>query len=111
MYSTRTSCVKPRFRMFRLREKMRNVRLHARHYHPCYAFSTKRWVFDTKTVIIQGKISIIPPQVPPSSRGKTPEAPSLWGILWRDNDNCVDYLCDYRKDVGQIIGIKQSAGG
>ncbi|MPC87925.1 hypothetical protein E2C01_082807 [Portunus trituberculatus] len=40
---------------------MRNVRLHARHL--CYAFSTKSWVFDTETVIIPGKISIIPPQV------------------------------------------------
>ncbi|MPC20836.1 hypothetical protein E2C01_013800 [Portunus trituberculatus] len=62
MYSTRTGCVKPRFRRFRLRKRM-NVSLHARHYHLCYAFSTQRWVSDTKTVIIPGKISIIPPQV------------------------------------------------
>ncbi|MPC29359.1 hypothetical protein E2C01_022587 [Portunus trituberculatus] len=29
MYSTRTGCVKPRFRRFRLRKRMRNVHLHA----------------------------------------------------------------------------------
>ncbi|MPC88482.1 hypothetical protein E2C01_083387 [Portunus trituberculatus] len=52
---------------------MRNVRLHARHYHFCYAFSTKRWVSDKEAVIISGKISIIPPQVPPTGRGKTPK--------------------------------------
>ncbi|MPC89194.1 hypothetical protein E2C01_084130 [Portunus trituberculatus] len=45
---------------------MRNVRLHTRHYHLCYAFSTQRWVSDTETVLIPGKISIIPPQVPPT---------------------------------------------
>ncbi|MPC40495.1 hypothetical protein E2C01_034055 [Portunus trituberculatus] len=32
---------------------MRNVRLHARHYHLCYAFSTQRWVSDTETVITE----------------------------------------------------------
>ncbi|MPC15328.1 hypothetical protein E2C01_008115 [Portunus trituberculatus] len=42
---------------------MRNVHLHAIHYHLCYAFSTKRWISDTETVIIPGKISIILPQV------------------------------------------------
>ncbi|MPC88959.1 hypothetical protein E2C01_083886 [Portunus trituberculatus] len=34
---------------------MRNVRLHARDYHFCYAFSTKKWVCDTETVIVPGK--------------------------------------------------------
>ncbi|MPC49946.1 hypothetical protein E2C01_043761 [Portunus trituberculatus] len=58
---------------------MRNVRLHARHYHLHYAFSTRRWVSDTETVIIPGKISIISPQVLPSGRGKTPEAPPFLG--------------------------------
>ncbi|MPC48468.1 hypothetical protein E2C01_042241 [Portunus trituberculatus] len=43
---------------------MRNVCLHARHYHLCCAFSTQRRVSDTETVIIPRKISIIPPQVP-----------------------------------------------
>ncbi|MPC70509.1 hypothetical protein E2C01_064759 [Portunus trituberculatus] len=44
------------FRRLRLRKRMRNVRLHAKHYHHCYAFSTKRWVFDKEAVIIPGKI-------------------------------------------------------
>ncbi|MPD00229.1 hypothetical protein E2C01_095689 [Portunus trituberculatus] len=58
---------------------MRNVRLHARHYHLCYAFNTKKWVSDTETVNIPGNITIISPQVPPSGRGKMPEASLLWG--------------------------------
>ncbi|MPC99726.1 hypothetical protein E2C01_095157 [Portunus trituberculatus] len=63
---------------------MRNVRLHARH-HLCYAFNTKRWVSDTEAVIIPGKLSIIPPQVPHlHGRAKTPEAPPLLGILRKD---------------------------
>ncbi|MPC39937.1 hypothetical protein E2C01_033490 [Portunus trituberculatus] len=33
------------------------------HCHLSYVFSTQRWVSDTETVIIPGKISIIPPQV------------------------------------------------
>ncbi|MPC44935.1 hypothetical protein E2C01_038617 [Portunus trituberculatus] len=49
---------------------MRNVRLHARHYHLCYAFSTKRWVSDTEAVIFPGKISLIPPQFPQVAEAK-----------------------------------------
>ncbi|MPC72038.1 hypothetical protein E2C01_066331 [Portunus trituberculatus] len=60
LYSTRTGCVKTRFRRFRLRKRMRNVHLSARHYHFRYGFSSQRWVSDMKTVI-PGKISIIPP--------------------------------------------------
>ncbi|MPC37016.1 hypothetical protein E2C01_030487 [Portunus trituberculatus] len=70
---------------------MRSVCLHARHYHLCYAFSTQRWVSDMETVIIPGKISIIPPLVPPTGRGKIPEAPPCWGILgrnWRNRTRC-----------------------
>ena len=67
-----------------MREKMRNVCLLARHYHLCYALSTQRRVPDTEAVIIPRKISIIPPQVSPTNRGKTPKAPSLWRILKRD---------------------------
>ncbi|MPC48294.1 hypothetical protein E2C01_042062 [Portunus trituberculatus] len=78
MYSTRTGCVKPKFRRFRLRKRMRNVRLHARYFHLCYAFSTQRWVSDTEAVIISGKSSIIPPQVPTAGRGKTTETSPLW---------------------------------
>ena len=82
--STRTSCVKSGFGRFRSREIMRNVRLHARHYHLCYALSTQRRVRDTKTVVILRKIRIISPQVTPTSRGKTPKAPPLWRVLRRD---------------------------
>ncbi|MPC14727.1 hypothetical protein E2C01_007497 [Portunus trituberculatus] len=46
--------------------------------------SAQRWVSDTETVIIPGKISIIPPQVPPTGRGKMAEAPAFWGILRRN---------------------------
>ncbi|MPC73174.1 hypothetical protein E2C01_067492 [Portunus trituberculatus] len=58
---------------------MRNVCLHARHYHLRYAFSTQRWVSDTETVIIPGKISILPHQVLPTVRGKMPKVPPLLG--------------------------------
>ncbi|MPC66579.1 hypothetical protein E2C01_060728 [Portunus trituberculatus] len=61
MYSTSTSCVKPRIRRFRLRKRMRNVCIHAKQYHLCYAFRTQRWVSDMEIVIIPGKIIIIPP--------------------------------------------------
>ncbi|MPC34340.1 hypothetical protein E2C01_027725 [Portunus trituberculatus] len=83
---------------------MRNVRLHARHYYFCYAFSTKGWVSDTEGVIFPGKITIIPPQVLPAGRGKTPEAPSLWGILWRDWRN----RTRYRNEI--VIGGAQQRG-
>ncbi|MPC55805.1 hypothetical protein E2C01_049749 [Portunus trituberculatus] len=63
---------------------MRNVRLLARHYHLCYAFSTQKWVSDMEILIIPGKIAIIPPQVPRSGRGKTPETSPLWQILRKD---------------------------
>ncbi|MPC22555.1 hypothetical protein E2C01_015572 [Portunus trituberculatus] len=57
--------------------------------------STQRWVSDTETVIIPGKISIIPPQVPPTGRGKTLEVPPFWGILRRDWRN----LTRYRNEI------------
>ena len=41
----------------------------------------------TEAVIIPRTMSIIPPLVPPTSRGKTQKAPPLWRILrrnWRD---------------------------
>ncbi|MPC31314.1 hypothetical protein E2C01_024600 [Portunus trituberculatus] len=37
-----------------------------KHYHLRYAFIIQKWVPDTETVIIPGKISIIPLQFPPS---------------------------------------------
>ncbi|MPC42721.1 hypothetical protein E2C01_036349 [Portunus trituberculatus] len=42
------------------------------------------WVSSTETVIIPGKISIIPHQVSSSVRVKTPEAPPFSDILRRD---------------------------
>ena len=38
---------------------------------------SQRWVPDTEAIIIERKISIIPPQVSPTSRGKTSGAPPL----------------------------------
>ena len=69
MDSTRASCVKPGFGRFRSRERMRNVRLNARHYHLCYALCTQRWVSDTEAVIIPRNITIIPSNVSATSRG------------------------------------------
>ncbi|MPC31626.1 hypothetical protein E2C01_024921 [Portunus trituberculatus] len=46
---------------------------------------------DTETVIIPGKISIVPPKVPKIGRGETPEAPPLCEILrenWRNRTRC-----------------------
>ncbi|MPC70038.1 hypothetical protein E2C01_064273 [Portunus trituberculatus] len=70
---------------------MKNVRLHAKHNHLCYAFSTKRWVFDTETVIILRKITTISSKVSPNGRGQMPEAPQLWWILRRDWRNKTRY--------------------
>ncbi|MPC42168.1 hypothetical protein E2C01_035782 [Portunus trituberculatus] len=58
---------------------MRNVRLHARHYHLCYAVSSQRWVSDTETVITPEKISKIPPQVPPTDKQNARGAYALGG--------------------------------
>ena len=73
MYSTRKGCVKPKFERFRLRERVRvrNVCLHARHYH-----SAHRNEYEMKAVVILRKISKIPPQVLKNGRDKTPEAPT-----------------------------------
>ena len=81
LYSVRRSGIKPRFGRFRLREKIRSVRLHARHCHLCYALSTQGRVSVTEAVIIPRKIGKVSPQVPITEKGKMPEAPSHWGIL------------------------------
>ena len=70
MYHLRTSCVKPKLERFRLKEKVRNVLLHAGHNHLCCALSIQRWVSDSELVIIPGKINIIPPQVLPERGGR-----------------------------------------
>ena len=94
MEGSSTFCGPPLYHgRFRSRKRMRNVRLHARHYHLCYVLSTQRWVPDTEVVIIPRKISIISPQVSPTSRGKAPKAPPLWRILWRNwRDRTTFYL-------------------
>lgn len=70
---------------------MRNVRLRARHYHFYYELGTQRLMSDTEAVVIPGKINIIASQVPPTTKGKTPEVPALWGILRRDSRNRASY--------------------
>ena len=52
MDSARASCVKPGSGRFRLRKRVRNVHLHARHYHLCYALSTQRRVSVMEAVIL-----------------------------------------------------------
>src|ERR1044072_4052983 len=54
--STRTRRVKPRFVRFSRRERIWNVRLHARENHLGYALSTLRGTPPTETVIIPWKI-------------------------------------------------------
>ncbi|MPC51015.1 hypothetical protein E2C01_044851 [Portunus trituberculatus] len=51
----------------------------------------KRLISDTETVLIPGKISIVSPQVLPTGRGKTPEAPLLREILGKDWRNRTRY--------------------
>ncbi|MPC20702.1 hypothetical protein E2C01_013657 [Portunus trituberculatus] len=70
---------------FGVRKWVSNGCLCARHYHLCHALSTERWVPDTtEAVVIPRNITIKPPQVPPTSRCKTPQTPMLWDILRRD---------------------------
>ncbi|MPC27440.1 hypothetical protein E2C01_020609 [Portunus trituberculatus] len=47
--------------------------------NPGYAFSTKRLVSDTETVIFPGEIIIIPPQIPPTGRSKKGRVTSALG--------------------------------
>ena len=61
----------PRFGILRLRERARNVSLHDRHYNLCYALSTQRCISITETVVIPGKISIIPSRDILTGRSKT----------------------------------------
>src|SRR6201990_1365909 len=71
--STRTSRVKPRFVRFSRRERIWNVRLHARENHLGYALSTFRGTSPTETVIIPWKIREVQPQVRPVSGTEMPE--------------------------------------
>ena len=96
--STRASCVKPGFRKFGSRKRVRYVSLHVRH---CYALSTQRRVSVTEAVILPRKISIISRQVSPTSRGKKPKAPPLWIIPRRNRRDSTRY----RYEI--VIGVTQ----
>src|ERR1700755_675841 len=61
--STRTSRVKPRFVRFSRRERIWNVRLHARENHLDNAFCTLRGTPVTKAIIIPWEIREVQPQV------------------------------------------------
>src|ERR1700755_1704296 len=65
--STRTSRIKPRFIRFSGRERIWNVRLHARENHLSYALCTFRGTPTTETVILPLKIRKVRPQVRPVS--------------------------------------------
>ena len=57
--STRTSKVKPGLFSFNIRESVRNVLLHARDNHLCYALSTRRRISDMDAIFIPRKIRIV----------------------------------------------------
>src|ERR1700755_3132500 len=71
--STRTSRVKPRFIRFSGRERIWNVRLHARENHLSYALCTVRGTPPTETVIIPWKIRKVEPQFRPVRGTEMPE--------------------------------------
>src|ERR1700755_2736519 len=71
--STRTSRVKPRFIRFSGKERIWNVRLHARGNHLSYALCIFRGTPTTETVIIPWKIREVRPQVRPVSGTEMPE--------------------------------------
>ena len=81
--STRTSKVKvkPGLFSFSIRESVRNVWLHARENHLCYALSIKRRISDMETIIMPWIIRIVLPYVLPLSRVEIPEAPPLRQVL------------------------------
>ena len=79
LHSARTDYFKPRFGRFRLRKGVKNVRLHAGHYQFSYALITQRRISDKETVIISGKISIVPLQVTLIGKSGKQELPPPWG--------------------------------
>ena len=104
MDSTRADCIKPGFGRFRSREKNEECTPACQTLSPLLCaqhIETGPW---HRNSIIPRKISIIPPKVSPTSRGKAPKAPSLWRILrrdWRDRTR-------YRYDI--MIGETQRGG-
>src|ERR1700755_2987407 len=71
--SERTRRVKLRFVRFSRRERIWNVRLHARENHLIYAFSTLRGIPPTKAIINPWEIREVQPQVRPASSTEMPQ--------------------------------------
>src|ERR1051325_8961408 len=71
--STRTSRVKPRFVRFSRRERIWNVRLHARENHLGYMLSTLRGTPATKAIIIPCEVREVQPQVRPVGSTEVPQ--------------------------------------
>src|ERR1700755_3589007 len=71
--SARTSRVKPKFVKFSRRERIWNVRLHARENHLSYALSTLRGTPPTKAIINPLEITEVNPQVRPASSTEVPQ--------------------------------------
>src|ERR1044072_3879962 len=71
--SARTSRVKPRFVRFSRRERIWNVRLHARENHLGYTLSKLRVTPPTKAIIIPCKIKEVQPQVKLVSSTEVPQ--------------------------------------
>src|ERR1700755_2301156 len=71
--STRTSRVKPRFVWFSRRERIWNVRIHARENHLGNAFCTLRGTPVTKAIIIPWEIREVQPQVIPVGSTEVPQ--------------------------------------
>src|ERR1044072_8140792 len=71
--SARTRRVKPRFVRFSRRERIWNVRLHARENHLGYTLGTLRGTPPTKAVIIPWDFRKLHRKVKPVSRKKVPQ--------------------------------------
>src|SRR6201990_892970 len=84
--SARTSRVKPRFVRFSRRERIWNVRLHARENHLSYALSTLRGITPTKAIINPWEIREVQPQVRPASSTEVPQTSPRQrrgSLLWK----------------------------
>src|ERR1700755_1505380 len=71
--SARTRRVTPRFVRISRRERIWNVRLHARENHLIYALSTLRGITPTKAIINPWEIREVQPQVRPASSTEVPQ--------------------------------------
>src|ERR1700755_1452792 len=71
--SARAIRVKPRFVRFSRKERIWNVRLHARENHLGYTLSILRGILPTKAIIIPWEIREVQPQVRPVSSTEVPQ--------------------------------------